>query len=1125
MISPLQDAIAHIGTALRAGWQHHRRLTLPALPGSAEALVALGAAGRPAPTVLCITDSREALDRLHRDAATLAPFAEAEVLYLPAREDGTAAAHRDEDTDLMGYRVQTLALLCGPPPTRRRLVVTDIRALMQPLPPPAALQASMQTLKTGDGIDLPRLTLALEAGGYTFTDRVTAKGEAALRGGLLDVWTPAAPWPVRIELFGPEVESLRYFDPETQCTVEHITSITLTYAAEWRCLENAGAAAAAGPALADYLPADSVVLLAGGGAIDAAAEQLYRRAAAEEGHEPMAAPEVLTARLQAFRRIEIDPDDALPTPPTDFPTFEPLPPFCRVPFTPEQPDRMEQARLLITDELDRRVRQDKQRVRICFDTQGALQHFDAQLTKVRRTRFAPAVAPLSEGFLSPELNLLLVTESDLYGRRKSLTERYDPAPARRRANRFAGERISDLDELTPGELVVHVEHGIGRYLGVQEITFNNQAQEVIAVAFADDQKLYVPMGHTHLLSRYIGVSGQQVRLHSLGGKRWTHEKQAAEAAVMDLAASLLDVQAARNLLQGFAFPPDTAWQGEFENAFPFQETPDQHRVIAEVKEDMESSRPMDRLICGDAGYGKTEVAMRAAFKAVTAGRQVAVLVPTTVLAQQHYRTFTERMTGYPVRIEALSRFISPAQRRAIMQDVRRGAVDIVIGTHALLHPSLRFAELGLVIIDEEQRFGVVHKERLKQMKQLVDVLTLSATPIPRTLYLSMTGTRDMSLLRTPPRERMAVETIVRRDDDDTIRQAIRRELERGGQVFFLYNRVRTIGRMEKRLQHLVPEARIAVAHGQMPAGELAGIMQRFADGDCAVLLCTTIIESGMDIPRANTILIDRADRFGLADLYQLRGRVGRSSHKAYAYLLLPAHGYIDADARERIGAVRKFSNLSAGFNLAVRDLELRGAGNILGAAQSGHIGAVGFGLYCRLLKRAIALRKGETPPRLAETEIELEFLTLAPGAGDGDAAACIPYAYIEDESERVALYRRMAETVSMADVQAAAESCRDRFGPLPPALQRVLQLCRIRILAAERGITRIATREGRLAMMRGRDTITHDGRLPTLTGHTPDEKLAATERAVAALPPQQQRPSVQPSRPSRPQPPRTLRLH
>jgi transcription-repair coupling factor (superfamily II helicase) len=507
---------------------------------------------------------------------------------------------------------------------------------------------------------------------------------------------------------------------------------------------------------------------------------------------------------------------------------------------------------------------------------------------------------------------------------------------------------------------------------------------------------------------------------------------------------------------------------------------------------------MDRLICGDAGYGKTEVAMRAAFKAVQDQRQVAVLVPTTVLAQQHYQTFSERMAGFGVRIEMISRFQTPAHRRRILETLAEGGTDIIIGTHALVQPGVRFSNLGLVIIDEEQRFGVAHKERLKKVKQLVDVLTLSATPIPRTLYMSMTGARDMSLLRTPPRERVPIETIMAKGTDDVIRDAIRRELARGGQVYFLHNRVVSIGRLRERLASLVPEARIEIAHGQMNAAELSGVMRRFASGEADVLLCTTIIESGLDIPHANTILIDRADRFGIADLYQLRGRVGRADRKAYAFLLLPPHGMVDSDARERIQAVRRHSGLGAGFNLAVRDMEIRGAGNILGAAQSGHISAVGFGLYCQLLQHAVARLKGEqtTPP--ISVELRLDFIRAVPDDSSSTTAALTP-AYVPDERLRVAIYRRMAEATSQEGLDDLALELADRFGPPPPPVQRLLAIAGLRVTAASAGIELIEVRSRKIMIRRGGEFHMENGRFPLLRAASPDNAITELRDRIANL--------------------------
>jgi len=615
----------------------------------------------------------------------------------------------------------------------------------------------------------------------------------------------------------------------------------------------------------------------------------------------------------------------------------------------------------------------------------------------------------------------------------------------------------------------------------------------------DGGKLHVPVAQAHLLSRYVGVSRRAARLHKLGGRRWKNEKLAAESAIADLAAAMLETQAQRSVLEGYVFPADTPWQREFESAFPYTETPDQQQVIAAVKRDMQSARPMDRLICGDAGYGKTEVAMRAAFKTIVAGKQTAMLVPTTVLAQQHFETFSDRMSAYPFRIEMLSRFRSAAQRADTIRGLADGTVDIVIGTHALLQPHIRFHDLGLVIIDEEQRFGVANKEQLKRLRSLVDVLTMTATPIPRTLYMSMTGARDMSLMQTPPRERMAIETIVTRNTEDLVREVVLREINREGQVFYLHNRVMTIDRVGKRLAGVVPEARLAIAHGQMPSSKLAEVMRNFADGKTDVLVCTTIIESGVDIPRANTILIDRADRFGIADLYQLRGRVGRSSQKAYAYLLLPRKGLVDHDARKRIAAVRKYSDLSAGFKLALRDLEIRGAGNLLGSEQSGYITAVGFGLYCQLLRNTIARLKGLPVPPVIDVDVLLDFINLSPVAAAADRGAAIPHDYVEDEGLRVATYRQLAEVSSLEDLARIEAELGDRFGPLPGPLRRLMKIAEVRVLAHGLRIRRVETRDGRVMLARGHDYIKTGPRFPRLEGKSVDAQLDSLCSIVRAV--------------------------
>ena len=721
----------------------------------------------------------------------------------------------------------------------------------------------------------------------------------------------------------------------------------------------------------------------------------------------------------------------------------------------------------------------------------------------------PALAESVRGKLSAHLDAaerrgaLVVEDDELSGGFEVtglvVAAKSDRTPSGRRPRTSArghiGARLSENFDLTPGELVVHIDYGVGRYLGTTEIEVNGARSEVFTIEYADGGKLHVPVAHAHLLSRYTGVRGMQVKLHSLGGKRWTREKAAAQRAVQDLASTLLETQARRAVVPGFAYDIAAPGTAEFEAAFPYDETPDQAQAIADVKSDLASTKPMDRLVCGDAGYGKTEVAMRAAFIAAMNGKQTALLAPTTVLAEQHYESFLARFEGTPIRIETMSRFVSEETKRGIRARLLSGATDIVIGTHAILSSKVAFHDLGLIVIDEEQRFGVKHKEHLKRLRATADVLTLSATPIPRTLYMSMTGARDLSILRTPPRERVAVETHVVRDTDEIVQRAIRRELARGGQVYFLHNRVLTIDGVAKRLRTLVPEAKIDIAHGQMPASMLADKMQRFSRGRTNLLVCTTIVESGLDIPRANTILIDRADNLGLAELYQLRGRVGRSARQGYAFFLLPPAGLIDSEARERLDALKKHGGLGSGFNLALRDLEIRGAGNLLGSEQSGHIAAVGFQLYCQLLQRTISRLKGEDVPMLVNVSINLDFLDFSPGDVDVDAlGACLPYDYVEDESQRMDFHKRLAETASIPAVKRLRSELADRYGRLPRAAARMVKLAELRIICAQKGISRLDVRDGR-AVFRKADTgeVAFTGHL---SGSTPEKKIASLFKLI-----------------------------
>jgi transcription-repair coupling factor (superfamily II helicase) len=607
-------------------------------------------------------------------------------------------------------------------------------------------------------------------------------------------------------------------------------------------------------------------------------------------------------------------------------------------------------------------------------------------------------------------------------------------------------------ELREGDLVVHVAHGIGRYRGLRLLEQDERAEEHLEIEYHGGTKIYVPAAKIELVQKYVGGKGAKVVLAHIGGKAWVRQKEAAQRAVTDLAAEMIELQAARDARPGIAFPQDTEWQREFDAAFPYQETPDQLTAIDDIKRDMQAARPMDRLLCGDVGFGKTELAIRSAFKAIDAGYQVAVLVPTTVLAEQHRRTFSARMAEFPFQIASLSRFNSVKEQREIIEQAATGQLDILIGTHRMASPDVQFANLGLLIIDEEQRFGVEIKERLKSLRATVDVLTMTATPIPRTLHMSLLGVRAISNLETPPADRLAVETRVTRFSDELVRHAIMRELNRGGQIYFVHNRIHDIHGVAARLADIVPEAQIDVGHGQMPEHRLEDVMLRFVRGETDILLSTTIVESGLDIPNANTMFIDDADRYGLADLHQLRGRVGRYKHRAYCYLLVDEDRHLSPEAARRLRAIEEFSQMGAGFALAMRDLELRGAGNILGTQQSGHIATVGYEMYCALLERAVRQLKKLPPRESVDVNIDL------PGE------AYLPRNYVPDMRAKIDLYRRLAGLTTQSAVDDFASELSDRFGPLPPVVEHLLELARLRIWAHRWGVREIRI-EDRFAVL------------------------------------------------------------
>jgi len=1024
--------------------------------------------------ILVVTDGLKSQEAFFNDLQTLLPG----VQFYPAWE---TLPHEDKlpHADTIADRLKVLTNLNGP------VTVASVPALMQRTFAPEYFLSLRKEIRLGQTLELQQLLDTLTELGYRAEYQVTEPGDMAMRGGIVDFFPIDREEPVRVELSGDEIESIRTFDPVTQQSREKRERLVITPAGELGILRREPDKTA--PPV-DLLPRDTLLVLDEPDKLAEAAEHYARQIPAGDKFfvEWRHTLESGLTAIPLTDTLAIDPPSShinLGLAALD--AFRPL--DTRAP----EPEVAEQMRRSFFEQMQRWI-DEGYALHVFCSNDGEKQRFE-ELWREQFHSLPSSLLPhpssfLARGFLWSEAKLAVVTDSEIFGR-------YKLVRPRRKFHQLA--QPADWTELQEGDFVVHVQQGIGKYLGLKSLDFNGAKQEVLAIEYADEARLYVPIDQAHLVAKYVGAGRKLPTLHQLGGALWQKQKFSAERAIMDLAADLLEIQAARHTLEGHAFSPDTAWQREFEAAFIYDETPDQLTAIDEVKRDMESRRPMDRLICGDVGYGKTEVAVRAAFKAVMDGFQVAVLVPTTVLAEQHFNTFRERMSGYPVAIEMLSRFRTQREQTKVAQLLRKGGVDIVIGTHRLLSSDVHFKNLGLVVIDEEQRFGVLHKEKFKQLRKLVDVLTLSATPIPRTLYLSLTGARDMSTIQTPPQDRLPVETIVAPYDERLIKQAIQREVNRGGQVYFLHNRVQSIEAVAQRLRSLLEESKIDidVGHGQMAEHELEEIMHRFVKGEIDVLVCTTIIESGLDIPNANTIIIDRADRFGLSDLYQLRGRVGRYKHQAYAYILLPRHMHLVQSTRKRISAIKQYSSLGSGFKIAMRDLEIRGAGNILGAEQSGHITAIGFDLYCQLLKESIARLKGEKPKRRPLVTLKLDFLADE----SGESLARIPSAYIVDGRLRIQAYRKIAEAAELGDLKALRREFRDRYGKLPRTLELLLQCAGVRIRAGDAHIETVETREDRIMLSQRGVLFQVGGKFPRMTSTTPEEKLTEIKKVLESL--------------------------
>ena len=945
-------------------------------------------------------------------------------------------------------------------------IIAPVRALMTRTIPRRDFLIATQRLKIGDKRDLVQTLEKLVGIGYEYSNLVVQPGQFARRGGLIDVWSPGDPTPIRFEFFGDEVDTIKTFDPATQRSQEPLTAAQIFPANEAlpektdknnqkdRSVSEADLASIYRfhSTLLDYLPQNALVLLDGEEFISAVALDIEEEAISRR--EEMIASQTLdeTAPIPYFtwselndsfnqkQVLELGHTQALGGSALSA-LFEPGPRFAgRLKEFQEHLKQLDNSKQSWTV-VSRQAARLKQLWSETLDPHEPQDSLD---------RFVEA--SLSDGWVlhcSATYQHQLLTDSEIFGWNR-------PQP-RRRPILFAEAPESLLDDFKPGDYIVHVDYGIGEFVGLHRPILQGVQREYLAIAYKDNDMLYVPIQQADRLTRYIGADSTKPTLNRLGGSDWMLTKSRVRGAVTEVATELLDLYAKRESVIGYTFSPDSDWQKELEASFPYIETPDQLAAIQEVKADMESERPMDRLLCGDVGYGKTEVALRAAFKAVADGKQVAVLVPTTVLAQQHYETFRDRLSVFPVHVEMLSRFRTPKEQDQIVQKLNEKKLDIVIGTHRLLSSDVQFADLGLVIIDEEQRFGVTHKEHLKKLRSEVDVLTLTATPIPRTLYMALSGVRDISTINSPPEERMPVLTHVGPYDPKIVREAIIREIERGGQVFFVHNRVQSISAMYNQLRKLVPEARIGVGHGQMHEKQLARVMEEFTTGEIDVLLSTTIIESGLDIPNANTLIIDRADTFGLAQLYQLRGRVGRGAQRAYAYLFRDRRRLPTPEGEERLEILADNARLGAGYSIAMRDLEMRGAGDLLGTRQSGYISAVGFQLYTRLLSQAVRrLRQSGDPnamPKLSKLSLaELPSLDINV---DLPLGADIPPDYIPDQDLRLTLYRRISALRDEESVTQTELEFRDRFGELPSGMQDLFYTMRVKILGEARGLDAI----------------------------------------------------------------------
>ncbi len=1052
--------------------------------------------------MLVVTAQPENSKKLHEQLLTWSDSSQVKLLpepdVLPYQRIASATSTELE-------RLQVLSTLANSePPSNAPLIVASAPAFMQKTTLYSDFTSTCHTIKLGMDVEPFKLLSQWEAMGYRMESIVEVPGTISHRGGIIDIYPPTSNLPARLEFFGNTVDSIRLFDPANQRSLRAVSSIAISPATELLTpllssqlelesilsridltgcntevsqqlqqelamllnKQRPGNIQFYAPlfnkdSILNYLPQDALVILDEPTNIKLAIEDLeakgneLRAEKIERGELPHnfprpyftwkeLEPKMKARQYLAFTAWGITDNEQLYQL-----NFTPTPSYAgQIPaFIKKAKQLLNQKYRLIL------VSHQASRLSELLDEEDIIAPPLTEIEQIPPPGSLTLVqGSLAEGWVMND-NTHLFTDAEIFGfikQRRLVKKR--PVPHHKL-----------FIDITPGDYVVHIEHGIARFTGVITMSTNNTEKEYLVLQYANGDKLYVPTDQIDRVNRYIGAGDQPPVLSRLGTQEWRRTKQRAKESVESIAQELLALYAAREVVPGFASSPDTVWQQELEASFPYIETPDQIEALKQVKEDMEKTKPMDRLVCGDVGYGKTEVAIRAAFKAVMDGKQVAVLVPTTVLAQQHFSTFNQRLDAFPIKIEVLSRFRTPKEQPAILDGLANGSVDICIGTHRLLQKDVAFKDLGLLIIDEEQRFGVAHKEHLKQMRREVDVLTLSATPIPRTLHMSLVGVRDMSTMETPPEERLPIKTYVAEYDDHLIREAILKELEGNGQVFFVHNRVQSIAYIASKLQSLVPEAKIAIAHGQMPEAELEAVMVDFTQGKSDVLVCTTIIESGLDMPNVNTLIINKADKFGLTQLYQLRGRVGRGANLAYAYLLFDKGEHLTPTAEKRLRTIFEATELGAGFGIAMKDLEIRGAGTLLGIKQSGYISAVGFSLYTRLLADAVDEQKAK---QAGVAEKVTRPSRLPPPTIDLPLPAYIPEEYVSDLDTRLSLYQNLAKLEKVEQVEALAQEFGDRFGAPPPEVRNLLYALRIKILAAKAGIESISTEERQIVLRR-----------------------------------------------------------